>query len=169
MFNNPSPLIYPSGSYRYNDAKPQWNNQNPQEVELMMKQKFQQPLGQNTPPLQNYQSDPYTELQNELMNCSATVRHKIISDREYQACDNECELLLKQAVEEIFIPQILNTPRGRIAMEKFVGVVKQLKERYSQEEAQTNEQIQALLNDEVVRKRMQQLSKQDEKPQNNSK
>ena len=51
-------------------------------------------------------------------------------------------------------------------MEKFVGVVKQLKEKYSQEEAQTNEQLQVLLNDEVVRKRMQQLSQNSnlEKP-----
>lgn len=156
MFNNPSPLIYSNGNYRYNDSRSQWNGQNPQEVELMMKQKFQQPFNQNQ--TQQYQSDPYIELQNELLNCSVSIRNKIIGDREYQACDAECEILLKQAIEEVFVPQILNTPKGRLAMEKFVGVVKQLKEKYSQEEVQTNEQLQALLNDEVVRKRMEQLS-----------
>ena len=159
MFNNPSPLVYPSGNYRYSDNRQQWNNQNPQEVELMMKQKFQQPFTQNQFQTQNYQSDPYTELQNELLNCSVSVRNKIVNDREYQMCDNECEILLKQALEEVFVPQILNTPKGRIAMEKFVGVVKQLKEKYSQEELQTTEQLQALLNDEIVKKRMEQLSK----------
>lgn len=167
MFNNPSPLIYSNGNYRYNnDNRPQWNNQNPQEVELMMKQKFQQPFNQSSIQSTNYQTDPYLELQNELINCSVSVRNKIINDKEYQICDNECEVLLKQAIEEIFVPQILNTPKGRITMEKFVGVVKQLKEKYSQEEAQTNEQLQVLLNDEVVRKRMQQLSqdKNIEKP-----
>lgn len=159
MFNNPSPLIYNSGNYRgNNDIRSQWNGQTPQEVELMMKQKFQQPFGQNSTQPQNYQSDPYLELQNELLNCSVSVRNKILNDGEYQLCDNECEILLKQAIEEVFVPQILNTPKGRMAMEKFVGVVKQLKEKYSQEEAQTNEQLQVLLNDEIVRKRMQQLS-----------
>lgn len=163
MFNNPSPLVYPSGNYRYNENKQTWSNQNPQEVELMMKQKFQQPMLQNQPQFQNYQSDPYLDLQNELLNCSVSVRNKIITDKEYQICDNECELLLKQAIEEVFVPQILNTPKGRIAIEKFLGTVKQLKEKYSQEEMQTNEQLQALLNDEVVRKRMAQLSQQETK------
>lgn len=159
MFNNPSPLVYSNGAPRYNnDGRNQWNNQNPQEVELMMKQKFQQAFVPNQVQNQNYQSDPYLELQNELLNCSVSVRNKIINDKEYQVCDNECEILLKQAIEEIFVPQLLNTPKGRMAMERFVGVVKQLKEKYSQEEVQTNEQLQALLNDEVVRKRMQQLS-----------
>ena len=163
MFNNPSPLVYPSGNYRYNENRQPWNNQNPQEVELMMKQKFQQPNIQNQTQFQNYQLDPYSELQNELLNCSVLVRNKIITDREYQVCDNECELLLKQAIEEVFVPQILNTPKGRVAMEKFVGVVKQLKEKYSKEEVQTNEQLQNLLNDEVVKKRMQQLAEQESK------
>ena len=161
MFNNPSPLVYPSGNYRYNENKQTWNNQSPQEVELMMKQKFQQPIMQNQNQFQNYQSDPYLELQNELLNCSVSVRNKIISDKEYQLCDNECELLLKQAIEEVFVPQILNTPKGRITIEKFIGIVKQLKDKYTQEEAQTNEQLQVLLNDEVVRKRMAQLSQQE--------
>ena len=169
MFNNPSPLIYSNGNYRYGESRSQWMNQNPQEVELMMKQKFQQPLNQNNMQIPNYQTDPYLELQNELMNCSVTVRNKILSDSEYQLCDNECELLLKQAIEEVFVPQILNTPKGRIAMERFVGVVKQLKEKYAQEEIQTNEQLQTLLNDEVVRKRMQQLSQNDNTPKNNTK
>ena len=160
MFNNPSPLIYSNGNYRYNnDNRLQWNNQSPQEVELMMKQKFQQPFNQSSIQSVNYQTDPYLELQNELINCPISIRNKIINDKEYQICDNECELLLKQAIEEIFVPQILNTPKGRLTMENFVGVVKQLKGKYSQEEAQTNEQLQVLLNDEVVRKRMQQLSK----------
>lgn len=159
MFNNPSPLVYSNNNFRYNDNRyNQWSNQNPQEVELMMKQKFQQPMGQNSMQPQNYQLDPYLELQNELTNCSITVRNKIINDKEYKACDNECELLLKQTIEEVFIPQILNTPKGRIIMENFVGVVKQLKEKYSQEEAKTNEQLQTLLNDEVVQNRMRQLS-----------
>lgn len=163
MFNNPSPLVYPSNNFRYGENKQLWNNQNPQEVELMMKQKFQQPSMQNAVQFQNYQSDPYSELQNELLNCSITVRNRILNDKEYQICDNECELLLKQAIEEVFVPQILNTPKGRMAMEKFVGTVKQLKEKYSQEEAQTNEQLQNLLNDEVVIKRMQQLSLKESK------
>lgn len=163
MFNNPSPLVYPNGNYQYSGNRQSWNNQNPQEIELMMKQKFQQPNIQNQTQFQNYQLDPYLELQNELLNCSVTVRNRIISDRDYQICDAECESLLKQAIEEIFIPQILNTPKGRVTMEKFVGVVKQLKEKYSQEEAQTNEQLQALLNDEVVKKRMQQLTQQESK------
>ena len=102
MFNNPSPLIYSNGNYRYGENRSQWMNQNPQEVELMMKQKFQQPLNQNNMQIPNYQTDPYLELQNELMNCSVTVRNKILSDSEYQLCDNECELLLKQAIEEVF-------------------------------------------------------------------
>lgn len=158
MFDSPSPLASPYGyGYSQNFSK-QWMSQNPQEVELMMKQKFQQSGGQNQMSFQNYQSDPYLELQNELSNCPISIKNKIFADKEYQVCDSECEMLLKQAIEEILFPQIINTPRGRITMEKFVGVVKQLKEKYSKEEAQTNEKLQTLLNDEVIKQRMQQLS-----------
>jgi hypothetical protein len=53
--------------------------------------------------------------------------------------------LIKQAVEEIIIPQVLLTPQGRIAFENFVGVVKKLKERYSKEEIENTQKFQALL------------------------
>lgn len=158
MFSNPSPLVSPYSYPAVQTEKRQWIPQNPQEIELMMKQKFQQPFQQNAMDFQNYQTNPYLELQAELANCSITVRNKIVSDPEYKMCDNTCDVLLKQMIEEVFVPQVLNTSQGRIAMEKFVGVVKQLKEKYSKEEANTAEQLQTLLNDDIVKQRMQQLA-----------
>ena len=32
-----------------------------------------------------------------------------MNDNNYKACDNECEQLIKQAIEEIMIPQVLMT------------------------------------------------------------
>lgn len=132
---------------------------NPQEVELMMKQKFSQPYFQNQPIYKNgYENDPYTELQQTLSSCSATVRQKIISDQNYRVCDEECEMLVKQMVEEIIIPQVIATPQGRMAFENFVGTVKKLKEKYYQEEIETTQRIQQLMQDEVVKQRLHELS-----------
>ena len=131
---------------------------NPQEVELMMKQKFNQPYFQAQQNYQkNYETDPYIELQQILGSCSSTVKQRIMNDNNYKACDNECEQLIKQAIEEIMIPQVLMTSQGRIAFEKFVGVVKKLKEKYSEEEVETTQKLQTLMQDEIVKKRLKEL------------
>lgn len=161
MFTNPSPLV----TSQYQQPRQTQPNISPNEVELMMKQKFQQPpFNQYGQVQQVPQVDPYSELQNELMNCSPTVRNKIVSDAEYRQCDLNCDMLLKQAIEEAIIPQLLNTSRGRMEFEKFSATVKQLKERYTREEISANEQLQALLTDEVVLKRVKELSQMNEKP-----
>ena len=80
-----------------------------------------------------------------------------MNDNNYKACDNECEQLIKQAIEEIMIPQVLMTSQGRIAFEKFVGVVKKLKEKYSEEEVETTQKLQTLMQDEIVKKRLKEL------------
>jgi hypothetical protein len=133
---------------------------NPQEVELMMKQKFNQPYFPNQQFYQqNYDGSSYLELQQVLSSCSPAIRQKIMSDRNYKECDSECEALIKQAIEEIIIPQVIMTPQGKVAFEKFAGTVKKLKEIYSQEEIEATQRLQALMQDEVVKQRLQELAK----------
>lgn len=164
MFNGPSPLAYPqygkmNAQNNYSWASNQnLNMNNPQEVELMMRQKF----NQNSLPQNSMlpQSDPYQEFQMIMGSCPPNIRYKIMNNEEYVRCDQECELLIKQAVEEMIIPQILNTPQGRVTFEKFLGVAKKLKEKYSQEEVETAEQLQKLMQDEVVQQRLKELAKE---------
>ena len=101
-----------------------------------------------------YENDPYFELQQILGSCSATVRQKIVSDSNYILCDEECETLIKQMVEDIIIPQVIATPQGRMAFENFVGTVKKLKDKYYQEEIETTQKIQKLMQDDVVKQRL---------------
>lgn len=132
---------------------------NPQEIELMMKQKFSQPYFQNQQVYKNgMDNDPYFELQQIMASCSATVKQKIMNDRNYMVCDQECEALVKQMVEDIIIPQVILTPQGRMAFENFVGTVKKLKDKYHQEEIETTQKLQQLMQDEVVKQRLQELS-----------
>lgn len=134
---------------------------NPQEIELMMKQKFNPSYCQGyTQGYNNYENDPYIELQQLIGECSTSVRQRIVNDIEYKKCDEECELLIKQAIEDIIIPQLLMTPQGRIAFEKFTGTVKKLKEKYSMEELENNKKIQVLMEDEIVKKRLEELGRQ---------
>ena len=152
MFTNPSPLVYPNtmsqNSYLANQ------NQfptNPKEMEMIMRQKWNE--SQQTP----MQSDPYTQFQNEMYQCSPTVKNKIMNDDEYRQADYQCELLMKQALEEVLIPQLVNTPNGRLAFERLSAITKNLKQKYIQEEVQANEQLQKLMNDEVVLNRLREL------------
>lgn len=161
MFNGPSPLAYPQYGKIMNQNNYSWNpNQNlnmnnPQEVELMMRQKFNQnSFSQNNP---NPQSDPYQEFQILMSSCPPNIKYKIMNNDEYIKCDQECEMLIKQAVEEAIIPQILNTPQGRVVFERFLGVAKKLKDKFSKEEVETAEQLQKLMQDEVVQKRLKEL------------
>ena len=160
MFNNNS-IPNTSPLYGRNDWRNFSNFQsvNPQEIELMMKQKFSQPYYQNQQMYKNgLENDPYFELQQILGSCSATVKQKIMSDKSYMLCDEECETLIKQMVEDIIIPQVIATPQGRIVFENFVGTVKKLKEKYYQEEIETTQKIQQLMQDEVVKQRLQELN-----------
>ena len=160
MFNNNS---IPNTSPFY--GRTGWQNfsnfqsVNPQEVELMMKQKFSQPYYQNQQTYKNgYENDPYFELQQILSSCSVTVKQKIMNDKNYIVCDEECETLIKQMVEDIIIPQVIATPQGRMAFENFVGTVKKLKDKYYQEEIETTQKIQQLMQDEVVKQRLSELT-----------
>lgn len=162
MFNGPSPLAYPQyGGKINNQLGYSWNGNsnlnmnNPQEVELMMRQKFNQ--SSFSPNNGIPQSDPYQEFQILMSSCPPNIRYKIMNNDEYVKCDQECELLIKQAVEEAVIPQIINTPQGRIIFEKFLSIAKKLKEKYSQEEVETAEQLQKLMQDEVVQKRLKEI------------
>lgn len=149
--------------YSKNNMNWRTSQSTPQEVELMMKQKFNQNIMQNQIYQQEYQNDSYTEFQQTLMSCSPNIRQKIINDEEYQKCDRECETLIKQAVEEIIIPQLLGTAQGRIAFERICGTTKKLKEKYCQEEYETNQKLQMLMQDDVVKKRLEELGQQSPK------
>lgn len=61
-------------------------------------------------------------------------------------------------VEDIIIPQVIATPQGRMAFENFVGTVKKLKDKYYQEEIETTQKIQQLMQDEVVKQRLNELT-----------
>ena len=137
---------------------------NPQEVELMMKQKFNQPYFTNSQFYQqNYDGSSYLELQQILSSCTPAIRQKIMLDKTYKECDSECEALIKQAIEEIIIPQVIMTPQGKMAFEKFVGTVKKLKEKYTQEEIEATQKLQALMQDEVVKQRLQELTQNQQR------
>jgi hypothetical protein len=78
MFNNNS---IPNTAPLY--GRVDWRNLqsiNPQEVELMMKQKFNSPFIQGNQAYQGRENDPYMELQQLLSNCSSTIKQKIMED-----------------------------------------------------------------------------------------
>lgn len=153
MFSNPSPIAgfsYPSGS----------NGQqfiNPREMEMVMKQKWNEP---------QQVSNPYNDYIQELNSASPTVRNKILQTQEYNDIDAYCENLIKQAIYETIIPQLVNTQQGRNAFERLSFTTKKLKDYYTQEEVATNEQLQMLMKDEVVIKRLKELQK-NESPKEN--
>ena len=130
-------------------TKPYYNNSYPQQ-EFEFKYRTPPP-----PPIP--QSDPYTELINTLNNCSGAVRQSIISNPEYKEVELECDILIKQAMEELIIPQLLNKPQGRLVFEKLLGITKKLKDKYSIEESET---LQRIMGDPVLQKRLEELKQQ---------
>lgn len=141
-----SPLMGATKPYNtsYNPPIP-YNTYPQQEFEF----KYRTP-----PPPQQQISDPYTDLVNILNNCSGAVRQSIISNTEYKEVELECDMLIKQTMEELIIPQVLNKPQGRLVFEKLLGVTKKLRDKYSVEESET---LQKIMGDPVLQKRLEEL------------
>lgn len=152
MFTNPSPLVYPTGAPSQSHNPYLTQAQSSPEMEMIMRRKWNE--SQQQVPMQ---PDPYMQFQNEMSQCSPTVKNKIMNDSDYIQADNQCEALLKQAIEEAIIPQLINTPNGRVAFERLTAITRNLKQKYIQDEVIANEQLQALMKDEVVINRLKEL------------
>lgn len=139
-----NPILQSSQSY-----------QNPNNIKLTVEQ-YQQQMQQNQQP----QTNPYDDYLHTLSQCSETTRQKIIQDNRYKQASAECEELIKQSLYSEIIPKLLNYPQGKAMFERLYVVTKGLSEEYTQEEVAINQQMQMLLQDDVVLKRLQELQNQ---------
>ena len=103
-------------------------------------------------------SDPYTDFEIEFQKCSNIIQNKILNDDEFKFSMNECDKQIQHMVEQIVRPQVLQTKEGRISFEKLLATFRNIRDRASVEETQNLEKIQQLMQDDVIQKRLMELS-----------
>ena len=113
-----------------------------------------QMLQQNQVP----QSDPYLDFSNEFSRCSTSVQSKILNDPEFKSTMQECDRKIQSAIEDMVRPQVMQTPDGRISFERMLATFRQVKDKYIKEETENMEILQTFMQDEVVKKRIAELS-----------
>lgn len=106
------------------------------------------------------ESNPYNDYVNVLNSCSDVTKEKIITDGRFSAAYAQCEGYLKEYLYAQVIPQVLETQPGRIAFEQLYLISKNLKDEFSQKDRQKEKQLELLMQDEVVLKRLQELQMQ---------
>lgn len=142
MFTNESPLV--SG---FRNDRPQYN---PQEMEMIMRQKWQ-----NTIPVQ---TDPLSDFENEFAQCSLSIQKRIREDEEFRQAENACDICIQQTIQQIVKPYIMQDMNARMIFERMLAVFRQTKDRYIREEATATEQLQKIMQDEVVQQRIKELN-----------
>ena len=105
------------------------------------------------------QSDPYNDFITEFGQCSNVVQATILEDPEFKQCMAECDKKIQATMESLVRPQVMQTQDGRIAFEKLLASFRGVRDKAKQQEAQNMQRIQTLMNDDVVRKRIEELEK----------
>lgn len=155
--NPQNPLI--SG---YNVPKITMPNVSPQEWEVIQQirrtgydpnqlQQIQQGVTQQI-------NDPYVEFENEFSQCSPITQNKILNNEEFKTAMGECDRYIQHAIEQIIRPQVLQTKDGLMSFERLLATFRNIRDKISDEEGQNLAKIQALMQDEVIQKRLQELS-----------
>ena len=71
----------------------------------------------------------------------------------------ECDKKIQATMEALVRPQVMQTQDGRVAFERLLASFRSVRDQGKQQEAQNMQRIQALMNDDVVRKRIEELEK----------
>lgn len=158
--NNLNPLIMPKtfGQNVMNNS----SNVSPQEWEYIQTMRRtgwdvnQQPQFQNQNQIP--QSDPYSDFISEFSRCSLSVQNKILNDSEFKSIMEECDKRMQSMIEDIIRPQVMQTPEGRVSFEKMLATFRQVKDKYIKEENESMEVLQKVMQDEVVKRRIAELS-----------
>lgn len=158
--NNLNPLIMPKtfGQNAMNNS----SNVSPQEWEYIQTMRRtgwdvnQQPQFQNQNQIP--QSDPYSDFISEFSRCSLSVQNKILNDSEFKSIMEECDKRMQSMIEDIIRPQVMQTPEGRVSFEKMLATFRQVKDKYIKEENESMEVLQKVMQDEVVKRRIAELS-----------
>ena len=116
----------------------------------------QQPQFQNQNQIP--QSDPYSDFISEFSRCSLSVQNKILNDSEFKSIMEECDKRMQSMIEDIIRPQVMQTPEGRVSFEKMLATFRQVKDKYIKEENESMEVLQKVMQDEVVKRRIAELS-----------
>ena len=148
-----------------------WRNpytpqQNP--VTKFTVEQMQQYQNQYQQPQQQALSDPYNDFKNLLNSCSDIVREKILNDNRFQQEYATCEEVLKQVLYAKVIPEVLSDQNGRIMFEKLFATAKNVKEELVQKDIQKEKQLELLMNDEVVLRRLQEIQNGNQQTNDNS-
>lgn len=105
------------------------------------------------------QSDPYSDFEIEFSKCSTTVQNRILNDAEFKQSMYECDRIMQATIEQIIRPQVIQTNEGRIAFERLLATFRNVKDKYSKEEADNMERLQRLMQDDVVKQRLAEIEK----------
>ena len=143
MFTNESPLV--SG---FRNDRPQYN---PQEMEMIMRQKWQ-----NTVPIQ---TDPLSDFENEFAQCSLSIQKRIREDDEFRQAEAACDACIQHTIQQMVKPYIMQDMNTRMVFERMLANFRQSKDRYIKEEATATEQLQKIMQDEVVQQRIKELNR----------
>ena len=65
---------------------------------------------------------------------------------------------MQSMIEDIIRPQVMQTPEGRVSFEKMLATFRQVKDKYIKEENESMEVLQKVMQDEVVKRRIAELS-----------
>jgi DNA-directed RNA polymerase specialized sigma54-like protein len=110
------------------------------------------------------QTSVYSDYLNVMNSCSDVTKGRITSDERFAASYAQCEMLLKEHLYTQVLPLVLESQDGRIAFEQLYNVAKNLKDEYTQRDVQKEKQLELLMQDEVVLKRLQELQKEEPVP-----
>lgn len=119
---------------------------------------------QATPQKQPY-ADPYTDYVDVIRSCSKLVQEQIYNDPSYIKAEDGWENLKRQALNEILVPQLLQTNQGYQKCEALYQTTLKCKEFYEAQEVesqqrllQTQQQLQNFYDSpEALKKRLQEI------------
>lgn len=103
-------------------------------------------------------SDPYVEFENEFARCSTNVQNRILNDIEFKQAMAECDKYVQHTIEQIIRPQVLQTKDGRMSFERLLATFRNIRDKLVDEESQNMAKIQQLMQDDVIQKRLAELS-----------
>lgn len=165
--SNINPLTLPRNFTQSQPMQPQTPSVSPQDWEFVQTMRRSGwDYGQQPPQMQNQvqnqlpQSDPYMDFSNEFSRCSSGVQNRILNDPEFKNSMEQCDRVMQGAIEDIIRPQIMQTPGGRMAFEKMLATFRNVRDKYIKEESENLEALQRVMQDEVVKQRMAELSQQ---------
>jgi len=132
----------------------------PDTTRLTLEQEYNR-IANKMAPQQN-QQNAYTDYVNCINSCSDVTRGRILEDERFSEIYARCESYLKEYLYAQVLPYVLETQQGRVAFEQLYTTTKALKEEYTQRDLQKEKQLELLMQDEVVLRRLQELQSQQQ-------